>query len=389
VHQDETPGRAAAPAAELSGAGLSGAELSGAELGGAFHRAVVGPLIQRELPRLRYAAARLGSGSDVLGLDDARSRDHDWGLRLTVLVDEADRAAVRRVTDLLARDLPDRFRGLPVRFATTWDATVGPRAEVATVGDFAASRLGINPLAGLSSLDWLTLTGQSVLELVAGPVYADSTIELGAVRRSLAWYPPDVERYVLACGWQRVDQRLSFVGRTADAGQPLQSRLLSAGLASDLMSLAFLLHRRWEPYEKWREALFARLPSADELACPLLTAVSAPGWADREAALAAAVETLAGVQRRAGLPVPDPVVVKFWDRPYQTVNGALQDLLLAQISDPELARLEVRGGSVAQWTDSVDVLAAPGRRAALAAVYRDWLADDLGPRTGIGETPGG
>jgi len=62
------------------------ADLPGAELAAAFHREVVGPLLARELPRLRYAAARLGSGSDVLGLDDAMSRDHDWGCRLTLLV---------------------------------------------------------------------------------------------------------------------------------------------------------------------------------------------------------------------------------------------------------------------------------------------------------------
>jgi hypothetical protein len=152
---------------------------TGAEVSRAFHRDVVGPLLQRELPRLGYAAARLGSGSDVLGLDDATSRDHDWGLRLTVLVDEADRAAVRTVTELLAGSLPDQYCGLPVRFPTTWDRAAAPRTEVATVGDFAASRLGRNPLAGLASLDWLILTGQSVLEVVAGPVYADTTSELG------------------------------------------------------------------------------------------------------------------------------------------------------------------------------------------------------------------
>jgi hypothetical protein len=69
-------------------------DLSGRELAAAFHREVVGPLLARELPRLRYAAARLGSGSDVLGLDDTTSRDHDWGCRLTLLVDEVDRPAV-------------------------------------------------------------------------------------------------------------------------------------------------------------------------------------------------------------------------------------------------------------------------------------------------------
>ena len=115
----------------------AGAGLSGVELGAAFHREVVGPLLGRELPRLRYAAARLGSGSDVLGLDDAMSRDHDWGCRLTLLVNEADRAAVPAVGDLLTRGLPDRFRGCPVRFAMTWDPAVAHKVEVATVGDFA------------------------------------------------------------------------------------------------------------------------------------------------------------------------------------------------------------------------------------------------------------
>jgi hypothetical protein len=354
---------------------------SGAELAAAFHREVVAPLVGRELPRLRYAAGRLGSGSDVLGLDDGRSRDHDWGLRLTLLVDEADRTAVPMLSDLLDRELPGEFRGLPVRFPTTWDPAASHRVSVDTVADFAAGRLGVSGqaaadgLAGLSSLDWLTLTGQGVLEITAGPVYADETAGLAAVRRRLSWYPPDVERYVLACGWNRLAQRMPFVGRTADTGQPLGSRLLCAGLAADVISLAFLLHRRWEPYEKWREAVFSRLPSAASLAGPLEALCGAAAWADREAGLAACVEVLAGVQRRAGLPTPEQAVTQFFDRPYRTVSGQLSRMLLAQVTDPVLARLGVRAGSAAQWVDSVDVLAHPSRRAPLAAVYRSWLED--------------
>ncbi len=349
------------------------AGLSGIEFGAAFHREAVGPLLSQELPGLRYAAARLGSGSDVLGLDDAISRDHDWGCRLTLLVDDGDQAAVPVLRDLLARGLPDRFRGFPVRFATTWDATVSHKVQVATVGDFAASRLGVNPLAGLSALDWLVLSGQSVLEIVAGPVYADSTAELAVLRRELAWYPPDIERYLLACGWQRLVQRMPFVGRTAATGQRLQSRLLSAALAGDLMNLAFLLHQQWRPYEKWREAKFARLPCATELHGPLEAAVAAADWREREAALAAAIEVLIAVQRRRGLPTPVTAVKGFMGRPYLTVTGEVRDLLLATITDPLLSRLTVRAGSADQWVDSVDVLAHPCRRAALIAAYRAWL----------------
>jgi hypothetical protein len=65
--------------------------LRGAELARMFHTEAVGPLLARKLPWLRYAAGRLGSGSDVLGLDDATSRDHDWGCRLTPLDVQRDR----------------------------------------------------------------------------------------------------------------------------------------------------------------------------------------------------------------------------------------------------------------------------------------------------------
>ena len=76
-----------------------------------FHADVVGPLLARRLPRLRYAAGRLGSGSDVLGLDDATSRDHDWGCRLTLLVDEPDSGVLPQVSELLERELPDTYQG--------------------------------------------------------------------------------------------------------------------------------------------------------------------------------------------------------------------------------------------------------------------------------------
>jgi hypothetical protein len=344
---------------------------AGQELAAAFHREVVGPLLARGLPGLRYAAARLGSGSDVLGLDDGRSRDHDWGLRLTLLVDGADHAVVPTADRLLARSLPESFAGHPVRFATTWDPVVSHRVEVSTVGAFAASRLGVDPLPGLSTVDWLTLTGQGVLEVAAGPVFADTTTELARLHQRLAWYPPEVERYALACAWHRISQRLPRIGRTADTGQPMQSRLLSATLVNDVVSLAFLLHRRWSPYDKWREALFATLPVAVELAVPLRAAVTADGWAEREAGLAVAVEVLARVQRERGLPTPERVVQPFWDRPYRTVNDELAGLLRAGLTDPVLSRLPL-AGTVEQWVESIDVLNHADRRASLGAVYRTW-----------------
>lgn len=99
----------------------------GLALSAAYHEQVVAPLLERSMPGVPYAAARLGSGSDVLGFDDAQSRDHDWGLRLTLLVEDG---AAPEVDALLERELPATWRDHPVRFATTWDPVVRQRAEV-------------------------------------------------------------------------------------------------------------------------------------------------------------------------------------------------------------------------------------------------------------------
>ena len=358
---------------------MTNRDLHGAELARSFFADVVEPLLSRAVPGLRYAAARLGSGSDVLGLDDAMSRDHDWGCRLTLLVDEDARDQVPLISRILEERLPERFGEFPVRFPVTWDPSVSHKVEVATVADFTTSRLGVDPTRGLSALDWLSVTGQSVLEVTAGPVFADRTRTLAAARTLLAWYPPDVERYVLAAGWQRLCQLLPMVGRTAEAGDELGSRLLSAGLAGDVVGLAFALSRRWAPYAKWRGTAFRSLPVAATLGPLLDPAVAAPGWRERENALAAACEVLLDSQREQGQPAPEAAVIPFFGRPYRTVDPLVPHGLLAGVTDPDVARLPPLVGSVEQWADSTDVLSSPGRRKALQAAYRAWSAAEALP----------
>jgi hypothetical protein len=77
-------------------------------------------------------------------------------------------------------------------------------------------------------------------------------------------------------------------------------------------------------------------------------------------------------QRARGLPAPAAAVTPFWSRPYRTVDEAVPRALLAEITDPDVARLPSGIGSLEQWADNVDVLARQGRRALLRAVYRTW-----------------
>jgi hypothetical protein len=322
------------------------------------------------MPRLRYAAGRLGSGSDVLGLDDEVSRDHDWGCRLTLLVDGADADAVPLTSELLERELPVSYRGLPVRFPVTWDPSLSHKVTVATVADFAESRLGADPVAGLTVPDWLVLTGQGVLEVIAGPVFADRTRELAPARSLLTWYPAGIERYVLACGWRKISEEMPMVGRTASRGDELGSRLLSARLAGSLMWLGFALSRRWAPYPKWRGTVFGTLPVAAALAAPLAEAAMAAGWQAREDGLAGACEVLLDAQRTRGLPAPASAVTPFFERPYRTVSDEISRALLADVTDPMITGLPAGVGSIEQWADNVAVLTSTSHRRALRALYQ-------------------
>ena len=66
--------------------GMPAPFIPGLDLAGAFFAEVVRPLLDEAYPRLPYAAALLGPGSEVLGYDTARSTDHDWGPRLQLFL---------------------------------------------------------------------------------------------------------------------------------------------------------------------------------------------------------------------------------------------------------------------------------------------------------------
>ncbi|AXK45199.1 DUF4037 domain-containing protein [Brachybacterium saurashtrense] len=334
---------------------------SGLELSADYHSEVVAPLLERRLPGLPHAAARLGSGSDVLGFDDAQSRDHDWGLRLTLLVEEE--GAADEVDALLERELPASWRGLPTRFATTWEPVVRQRVEVARAADFAASRVGIAPGrlaadAPLDLADWLQLTGQAALEVTAGPVFHDGTGALTAIRARLAQYPEDVRRYALGADWTRIGQELPDVGRAGLRGDEDGSAVIAARHVRTLLHLAHLLHRRWAPYGKWLARSAAALPGGQGLREAALAVLRARDWRTRQRALGTAIARAAAAQGRVGLPTLEPAVEPFFDRPHLGLRG-LPELLAEGITDPEVRALTPGIGTAEQISDHVSVLVDP------------------------------
>jgi hypothetical protein len=336
----------------------------GLEVANSYYSEVVRPLLDRRWTDLPHAAARLGSGSDVLGVDDEVSRDHDWGLRLNLLVDAS---MVDAVAGHLRDVLPSEHRGLPVRFAVSWDSRDAHRIQVDDPSAFLVSRLGLDPLEDMGVVDWLALSGQSVLEVTAGWVFADTDGRLTAARDKLAWYPHDVWLYVLAAQWRRLAQDLHVLGRVAQRGDEVGERLLMARMVESTMRLGFLLEKRWAPYAKWFGLTFAQLPTVGPILERLSETLSASDSTRGRALLVDALEDMNAIQGAVGLPTAAAVVEPFWDRPYPGLTDATVERLLDAVTDADLRARSARViGCVDQWCDNVDVLTSPADRVRIA-----------------------
>jgi hypothetical protein len=336
----------------------------GLSLCGAFYAEVVRPLL--DLP---HAAALIGPGSEVLGLDTVRSTDHDWGPRVLIFVARAPAWRAGEIGAMLGERLPATFRGYPTAFpptgatgegGATGAGGGGHRVRIVSLGGWCVERLGFDATRGVTDADWLGVPTQRLAEVVGGAVYHDPDGRLAALRERLAWYPPHVWRLVLAAQWTRIAQEEAFVGRAAEAGDDLGSRVVTARLARDVMRLCLLLERRYPPYSKWLGSAFAALPGIAATAAALRSAVGAGDATVRQEALCTAYEAAGRRQNRLGIaPAVDPTRRLYHDRPFPVIDAAR----FAAALHPERTP-----GAVDNYVDSTDVLERPDLTRALSGV---------------------
>ena len=288
-------------------------DLTGCELSRRFYDAVVAPLLLSHWPGLPHAAARIGAGSEVLGLDDEMSRDHDWGLRFQRASGAGSvpprSSSPRRATPRDLRRTPGRVRlhrlqrGAPsrggghairLRQVPPRDRPAAGPHDVRLAQLYRAGCPRGHRRARVHRHRWGSHRDPSSARVVSGrPVALHRCVRLDAARPKDAADEPG----------GRSRRRPGIASDRCPAGRRGHASRASCSSASG----------RRTPSGGARR-------SCGYLVLPLRTANwrrcsgPRPGSSDKSN-LARALDVLASVQGAAGLPSPEPATIGFWEAP--------------------------------------------------------------------------
>ena len=290
--------------------------MDGLTLGRLFYEQAARPIIESVVAPESYAAGLIGWSSEVLGLDDAHSRDHNWGPRFILFLKAASFETHRRLLDQrLCGALPLSIEGYPTHFKPSprgdqramhpiEKGPINHFIQVECLDNYLQHFLGIDPERVLTVEHWFRLPEHNLLGFTRGSVFHDGPGRLSEWRSKLSFYPDEVWRRLLIKHWQMIAEEESFVGRCEERGDVLGSQLLIARIAEQLMRLVFLMERTYAPYSKWFGTCFMQLKHGPKLAPLLSKAIQAPTTAQREAALVEAYVLVARLHNQLGITPP-------------------------------------------------------------------------------------
>ena len=249
--------------------------IPGLQLSKLFYQKEVKPIVEKAFPKLKYSAALIGEGSEVLGYDTELSTDHCWGPRVFIFLSEQD---FKKYSKSLLSTLNEKLPKMFMDYSTDFDCVHKSKVDIFSIRSYYDRFFKIDPYKNLTIQDWLTMPSQRLLELTSGEVFHDGLNELNKIRSKFSYYPQDIWLYLLSAQWTKIAQEEAFLGRCGDVGDEIGSQVVAARLVRALMQLSFLIERKYMPYTKWFGTGFSRLKLATQLGPVLNKTMLSSGW---------------------------------------------------------------------------------------------------------------
>ena len=234
--------------------------MNGMELSKNYYYEVLEPRIRSRCPRCldRIAVGLFGYGSQCLGFDDEVSRDHDWGLRVCILLSGEDYPTLYRDLEAVLREAPSQHRGVE----TSWES-LGTRGGVLETDEWFRD-LWDGKEIPRRPVDWLAIREHELLLATNGEIWHDGPGEVTQLRRSLAYYPEDVWKKRVAAKCAEISQSSGNVSRSLKRGDTVAAWFALGRFARDAMQMWFLLNGKYAPFYKWLYRAFKDLPTLPE-----------------------------------------------------------------------------------------------------------------------------
>ncbi|MDY6935293.1 MAG: DUF4037 domain-containing protein [Spirochaetota bacterium] len=218
------------------------------------------PMIQNAFSQHseRIAGGLVGDGSECFGFDDAISRDHDWGPSFCLWLTMEDYNAIGGILQKEYDNLPKSIEGYESRKTSDWGQG---RVGVFEIGQFYANFIGIDNIP--SNLDdWISLPEQSLAACTNGKVFYDPLGEFSRFRsKLLEFYPDDVRLKKMASRCMTIAQSGQYnLERSIKRNEYFAAQYAETKFCADVMSLIFLINKRYTPFYKWVHRALKQLP---------------------------------------------------------------------------------------------------------------------------------
>ena len=235
--------------------------MKGIELAEKYFYAYGLPMIEENFPDLmpKLAFGIAGAGSECYGFDDEISRDHDFEPGFCIFVpgeNIIDSKTIFRLSRAYAK-LPMDFEGIK---RLQISPVGGARHGVIKTSDFYRNLVN-SETGDLSVADWFSVPENFLAEATNGKIFRDDFGEFSLIRQKLSYYPEDVRLKKLAGNLLLAKKSGQYnYERCLAHGETAAAQLAAISFVQNIMSVIFLLSKKYMPYYKWSFRALKNLP---------------------------------------------------------------------------------------------------------------------------------
>jgi hypothetical protein len=238
--------------------------MKGLQLAEDYYNTLGAPMLHEKLGDLasRVAVGMVGPGSECFGFDDEISRDHDWGPAFCMWLTSDDYRRYGMALQTAYEQLPKIFMGFGPRLASPGEEG---RTGVCEMVTFFRNYTGLDHIP-VSLREWLYIPEQSLAMCTNGKVFSDSLGEFTRWREALlGFYPEDIRLKKIASRCVTIAQSGQYnLPRSLQRRELFAAHFAVTQFCTDVMSLVFLLNKRYAPFYKWMHRAVMSMPLLGE-----------------------------------------------------------------------------------------------------------------------------